>query len=103
MRGLSELSKLGYTRACRSIFAYGRVPCGPVGNSTEVVGFAYDPATGQVLRVHRHGCHSETVDARACVFGAISLLRNPNFSTVRKLRVVDPTARSHFNPNYKLV
>lgn len=100
---LSELSKLGYKRACQSIFAYGRVPCGPVGNRTEVVGFAYDPATGQVLRVHRHGCHSETVDPRACVFGAISLLRNPRISRVRKLRVVDPTARSSYNPNYKLV
>ncbi|WP_280637618.1 hypothetical protein [Endozoicomonas sp. G2_2] len=43
------------------------------------------------------------MDPRACVFGAISLLRNPRISRVRKLRVVDPTARSSYNPNYKLV
>lgn len=103
MRSLSEPSKLGYERACRSIFAYGRVPCGPISKATEVVGFAYDQATGQVLRVHRHGCHSETVDPRDCVFGAISLLRNTYMSRVRKLRVVDPSARSRYNPNYKLV
>ena len=98
-----SLSQLGYKRACRSIFAYGRVPKGPVGNETEVVGFAYDHSTGQVLRVHKHGCCTETVEHRDCIFGALFLLRYGLYSRVKKLRVVDWEAKSTFDPDYKHV
>lgn len=97
----TELSKMGYRLACRSIFGYAEVPCGPATSRTETVGMAFDAKARKVVRVHRHGCHTEALPSCDCVDAAITLVRDRTKSRARSLTVVDRAGLATYDPNYK--